>query len=192
MHTLTAVFPQIFFHERTPKIIFDIPRNPQLQKSLKAIKSWWRRTQFNLHLNIVKKKFKSCYTNQFTLQNNEAYFEGYLEFLRYSEISVYSTISLGTPLVFCRILTMQYTDNLFFPDLTMLNYHKTHTRHCHLWDKSETKWGNVRNKWLYHRAAICEESPQGGSGRLQHLTCSQLVKNYPPTFHRTWSSKNTP
>jgi len=84
------------------------------------------------HCQKKKKKNNSCYTNQFTQQKNEAYFEGYLGFLRYSKISVYSTISLGTPLVFCRILTMQYTDNLFFPDLTMLNSHKTHTRRCHL------------------------------------------------------------
>jgi len=32
IHTLTAVFSQIVFHEGTPKIISDIPRNPKLQK----------------------------------------------------------------------------------------------------------------------------------------------------------------
>jgi hypothetical protein len=116
-----------------------------------------------LPLNTVKKMYLlRAAVCQFALQNNEAYFEGYLEFLRYSEISIY--LFLSAPLtVYCGILTMQYKDNLFFPTWRCTTTTKL-THGIAICEPSvKQNEANVRNKYLHHRAAICKVSLQEGA-----------------------------
>ena len=60
MHRLTAVFPQTVFYERTHKIIFDIPRNPQVIKQFKGHKKLVAENAVQLPLKHCQKKLTAA------------------------------------------------------------------------------------------------------------------------------------